>query len=39
LTGVADKEADKNIAGLKANGVSGVFAVDNQLQVTERGKK
>ena len=39
LTGVADTEADKNIAGLKANGVSGVFAVDNQLQVTERGKK
>jgi hyperosmotically inducible protein len=39
LTGVADSEADKNIAGLNANGVSGVFSVDNQLQVTERGKK
>jgi hyperosmotically inducible protein len=39
LTGVADSEADKNIAGIKANGVSGVFSVDNQLQVTEHGKK
>ncbi len=28
LTGVADNETDKNIAGLKANGVSGVFSVD-----------
>lgn len=39
LTGVADSEADKNVAGLKANGVSGVFSVDNQLQVTDREKK
>lgn len=39
LTGVADSEADKNLAGLKANGVSGVFSVDNQLQVADRGKK
>jgi hyperosmotically inducible protein len=38
LTGVADNEADKNVAGLNANGVSGVFSVDNQLQVTVRGK-
>lgn len=39
LVGVADSEADKNAAGLKANGVAGVFKVDNQLQVAERGKK
>jgi hyperosmotically inducible protein len=39
ITGVADSEADKNVAGLRANGVSGVFSVDNQLQVTDRGKK
>jgi hyperosmotically inducible protein len=38
LTGVADSEADKNVAGLYANGVSGVFSVDNQLQLAERGK-
>jgi hyperosmotically inducible protein len=39
LTGVADSEADKNIAGMYANGVSGVFSVDNQLQVASQGKK
>jgi hyperosmotically inducible protein len=39
LTGVADSEADKNVAGLYANGVSGVFKVDNQLQVADRGKR
>ncbi len=33
LTGVVDNEGDKNIAGLQANGVSGVFAVDNQLEI------
>ena len=33
LTGVVDNEGDKNAAGLQANGVSGVFAVENELQV------
>lgn len=33
LTGVVDNEGDKNAAGLQANGVPGVFAVDNELQV------
>ncbi len=33
LVGVVANEADKNVAGLRANGVSGVFSVDNQLQV------
>jgi hyperosmotically inducible protein len=33
LEGVVDSEADKNIAGLRANGVSGIFSVDNNLRV------
>jgi len=33
LVGVVDNDADKNMAEIKAKGVSGVFAVDNQLQV------
>ena len=33
LLGVVEKEGDKNAAGLRANGVPGVFSVDNQLQV------
>jgi hyperosmotically inducible protein len=33
LLGVVDSEADKNAAGLRANGVPGAFSVDNQLQV------
>jgi hyperosmotically inducible periplasmic protein len=33
LTGVVDNEGDKNAAGLQANGVPGVFAVDNELQM------
>lgn len=33
LEGVVDREADKNIAGLRANGVPGVFSVDNHLLV------
>jgi hyperosmotically inducible protein len=32
LVGVVANEADKNVAGIRANGVSGVFSVDNQLQ-------
>jgi hyperosmotically inducible protein len=34
LEGVVDNEADKNLAGLRANGVSGTFSVTNNLQVT-----
>ena len=33
LEGVVDNEADKNMAGLRANGVSGVFSVANNLVV------
>jgi hyperosmotically inducible protein len=33
LYGVVDSEADKDAAGLRANGVSGVFSVKNYLQV------
>jgi hyperosmotically inducible protein len=33
LEGVVDNENDKNIAALQANGVSGVFSVENHLQV------
>src|SRR5580692_2112030 len=37
LEGVVDSEADKNLAGLRANGVPDVFSVKNNLQV-EGGK-
>jgi hyperosmotically inducible protein len=33
LEGVVDNEADKNTAGIRANGVSGVFQVTNNLRV------
>jgi len=33
LEGVVASEADKNVAGIQANGVSGVFAVTNNLRV------
>jgi hyperosmotically inducible periplasmic protein len=33
LEGVVDNETDKNIAGMRANGVPGIFAVTNNLQV------
>jgi hyperosmotically inducible protein len=33
LEGVVATEADKNIAGIRANGVSGVFSVTNNLRV------
>jgi hyperosmotically inducible protein len=33
LMGVVDNQTDKNVAGLRANGVFGVFSVDNQLKV------
>ena len=33
LTGVVDSDADRNVAGIRANGVPGVFSVQNNLQV------
>ncbi|MEO8368700.1 MAG: BON domain-containing protein [Candidatus Solibacter sp.] len=33
LQGVVANEADKNMAGIRANGVSGVFSVTNNLQI------
>lgn len=35
LMGVVDNQADKNIAGIRASGVPGIFSVDNQLQVVK----
>jgi hyperosmotically inducible protein len=35
LEGVVDSEADKNLAGLRANGVGGVFSVTNNLKVVK----
>jgi hyperosmotically inducible protein len=38
LVGVVDNEADKNLAGLRANGVPNVFSVKNDLVVGGSGK-
>jgi hyperosmotically inducible periplasmic protein len=35
LEGVVDNEGDKNTAGIRANGVSGIFSVTNNLQVVK----
>lgn len=35
LEGVVDNDADKNLAGIRANGVSGTFSVTNNLQVVK----
>jgi|SRR5215467_9568287 len=35
LMGVVDSEADRNVAAIRANGVPGVFSVDNQLRVVK----
>src|SRR5712692_7308495 len=35
LEGVVDNEADKNMAGIRANGVSGIFSVTNNLRVVK----
>ncbi len=35
LEGVVDNEADKNTAGIRANGVPGIFSVKNNLQVVK----
>ena len=34
LEGVVDNQGDKDLAGLRANGVSGIFSMTNNLQVT-----
>jgi len=36
LTGVVDSDADLAMAGMRANSVSGVFSVDNDLQVASK---
>jgi osmotically-inducible protein OsmY len=38
LEGTVDNEADKNLAGLRANGVPNVFSVKNNLVVTGASK-
>ncbi len=35
LMGIVDNEMDKNLAGIRANGVPGAFSVDNQLKVVK----
>jgi hyperosmotically inducible protein len=35
LEGVVDNEGDKNLANMRANGVSGVFSVTNHLEVVK----
>jgi len=35
LEGVVDNDADKNAAGIRANSVSGIFSVTNNLQVVK----
>jgi hyperosmotically inducible protein len=35
LEGVVDNEADKNLAGIRANSVPGIFSVTNNLQVVK----
>jgi hyperosmotically inducible protein len=37
LEGVVSSEADRNIANIRANGVSGVFSVTNNLRVEQQG--
>ncbi|HKF21293.1 MAG TPA: BON domain-containing protein [Candidatus Angelobacter sp.] len=39
LEGVVDRQADKNIAGIRANGVPGVFSVTNHLKVEGSGSQ
>jgi hyperosmotically inducible protein len=36
LEGFVDNEGDKNIAGIRANGVPGIFSMTNNLQVTSK---
>ncbi len=37
LVGVVNNQADKDVAGIRAKGVSGVFSVENQLRVEKQG--
>ena len=39
LEGVVDSQADKNLAGIRANGVPNVFSVTNNLQAQGEGGK
>jgi hyperosmotically inducible protein len=39
LEGVVDRESDKNLAGIRANGVPGVFSVENHLVVPGKTAK
>ena len=39
LTGVVDSTGDRDIAGIRANQVPGVFSVQNQLQVAGQGER
>ncbi len=39
LTGVVDRQADKDTAGIRANGVPGVFGVTNNLQIATGDSK
>ncbi|MBE7181591.1 MAG: BON domain-containing protein [Terriglobus roseus] len=39
LTGVVDSQADRDAAGIRANGVSGAFKVTNDLQVANSGSR
>lgn len=39
LTGVVDSQSDKQIAGMRANSVPGVFSVQNELQVAGQGER
>jgi osmotically-inducible protein OsmY len=39
LVGMVDNDADKNIAGLRAREVTGVFGVENELEVQNQKKK
>jgi hyperosmotically inducible protein len=38
LEGVVDSQSDKNLAGLRANGVPGVFSVQNNLAAPGKGR-
>jgi len=35
LTGIVDREADRNLANLRANSVTGVFSVTNDLRTEQ----
>lgn len=39
LTGVVDSQADRELAGIRANQVPGVFSVQNDLQVAGQGER